>query len=93
MKKEKKSFLDRTKKCKKVLRKAIACANKGWEPDWLEYGPKYLFASVLESDKGIAISHHLDAKYQPDWMYMKTQEIAEEILANYSTEIIIVLSE
>ena len=77
-------------KAEETLRKAIAEANEGWLPDWSNYG-KSKFVITLTYDK-IDVREFKADKYLPDFMYMKSEQLAKQLVEKYKQEFITYLS-
>lgn len=70
---------------------AIAVENDGWVPDWKN--DNHLKNSIYLTSNMLEAEYHYMAKTQPSWMYMKSKEIAEKILAEHKEDLLLILSE
>lgn len=76
---------------KQRLKQAIAEANDGWTPDWDNTKvANYLFT---DGQIKISIDRHYRYKYYPNWMYIKSPNVAKQILADHKADIELILSE
>lgn len=79
-------------KAEETLRRVIAETNGGWLPDWDdEYKGKYsVFYKAYY--KKIIIEIAYKNKYQPNFMYIKSEELAEKLMKEYEEEFVTYLS-
>lgn len=77
---------------KQRLKSAIEVANKGWVPNWNCSSIKYTFFYETNNNT-LSITYYTFTKHQPNWMYMKSKEIAECILKEYKADIKLIFSE
>lgn len=77
------------------VKRAIAKANDGWEPEWGEdRNIKYSIRLESIGDSIIlVISDTRCVKNRPNWMYMKSEEIAKQILEEYKEDLELIFSE
>lgn len=72
-------------KAEETLREAIAIANEGKRFDFTDtYQEKY--SIHLTENKDLDWSWNTRAKDQPSFMYIKSEELAEELMREYATE-------
>ena len=70
-------------KAEETLRRVIAEANEGWLPDWDGWEAKY----GVTLDKGsLRESYFEKAKYFPNFMYIKSEELAKKLMKGYKAE-------
>ena len=70
-------------KAEETLRRGIAEANEGWLPDWDGWEAKY----GVTLDKGsLRESYFEKAKYFPNFMYIKSEELAKKLMKGYKAE-------
>ena len=70
-------------KAEETLRRVIAEGNEGWLPDWDGWEAKY----GITLDKGsLRESYFEKAKYFPNFMYIKSRELAEKLMKEYKAE-------
>ena len=71
-------------KAEETLRRVIAEANEGWLPDWTnEDEDKY--EVVLHMDD-LNTFRYAATKYQPNFMHIKSKELAEKLMKEYEAE-------
>ena len=80
-------------KAEETLRRVIAEANEGWLPTWDTNGwqPKYVIGMVGRS-KYIKVLTYCEDKLFPNFMYIKSKELAEKLMKEYESEFITYLS-
>ena len=79
-------------KAEETLRRVIAEANAGWLPNWGNNDSlKYiiLYRCYLG---GLAIDAYSVSKLLPNFMYIKSKELAEKLMKEYESEFITYLS-
>lgn len=77
-------------KAEGTLRRAIAINNKGWLPDWNNgRTPNYI---VVLNDMKLEVFSYNSIKYLPNFMYIKSAELAEKLKKEYEKEFITYLS-
>ena len=72
-------------KAEETLRRVIAEANEGWLPDWNTYGAKYVIGFVFKP-KYIKVLTYVEDKLFPNFMYIKSKELAEKLMKEYEAE-------
>ena len=81
------------RKAEEILREAIANANKGWTPDWLNSNEKKYFIYINSGgNTTLCISGNLWSKYFNSFMYIKSYDIAKQLMEKYEKEFITYLS-
>lgn len=75
------------------LRNAIAEANGNWTPDWNDDNTKKFYFIANKTETCINIGYSFIGKAHPEWMYIKSLNIAEDILAKHLDDIELILSE
>jgi hypothetical protein len=69
----------------------IAVLNDGWTPDWSDIQTRKYFLAKDTYD--LRIDHNLFHKLQPNWMYCKTAEIAQQLIEECSDDLMLIFSE
>ena len=77
-------------KAEETLRKAIAEANKGWLPDWNTYYESKIVITINSDILNIR-DFKVD-KYLPNFMYIKSEQLAKQLMEKYKQEFITYLS-
>ena len=73
-------------KAEETLRRAIAEANEGWLPNWSNDGPlKYKILYRCDLDR-LSIDSYSVSKLIPNFMYIKSRELAEKLMYEYEAE-------
>lgn len=72
-------------KAEETLRGVIAEANEGWLPDWGGWEAKYVIGLVGKY-KYIKVLTYCDDKVFPNFMYIKSKELAEKLMKEYEAE-------
>ena len=76
-------------KAEETLRKAIAEANEGWLPDWNTSENKFhIYISIDQ----LCVDHNYKIKRLPNFMYIKSRELAQNLIRDYEQEFITYLS-
>lgn len=75
------------------LRNAIAEANQGWKPDWNNGNLAKFYFVFDKTEEQPYVGYIFAGKTRPDWMYMESYDIAENILKQYEDDIKLILSE
>jgi len=75
------------------VKRAIAKANDGWEPDWDDIMVTNYMLTYDSDMCKFAIEPYRYMKSQPNWIYMKSEEIAEQILEEYKKDLELIFSE
>ena len=70
-------------KAEETLRRVIAEANEGWLPDWGGWEAKY---GVIIDMGSLRISYYEKTKYLPNFMYIKSEKLAEKLMKEYEVE-------
>ena len=78
-------------KAEGTLRRALAISNEGWIPAWHEYDAKFVIALVPRT-KYIKVLTYMEDKLFPNFMYIKSRELAEKLMKDYEKEFITYLS-
>jgi hypothetical protein len=77
-------------KAEETLRRVIAISNEGWVPDWNNgRTPNYV---VVLNDMKLVVFNYNSTKYLPNFMYIKSAELAEKLKKEYEKEFIAYLS-
>lgn len=74
-----------------TLRRVIAEANEGWLPDWHGKEAKYVIGFVFKP-KYIKVLSYVEDKVFPNFMYIKSRELAEKLMLQYDEEFVTYLS-
>ena len=77
-------------KAEETLRRVIAEVNEGWLPDWTNKD-EHKYVVVLHRDN-LKVFIYPATKYQPNFMYIKSEELAEKLMKEYEKEFVIYLS-
>lgn len=73
-------------KAEETLRRVIAEANEGWLPDWTNKDEhKYVVVLCIDD---LNIFKYETTKYQPNFMYIKSKELAEKLMEEYEEEFV-----
>ena len=72
-------------KAEETLRGVIAEANGGWIPDWSNYGAKYVIGFVF-TPKHIKVLTYVEDKLFPNFMCIKSKELAVKLMEEYEAE-------
>ena len=79
-------------KAEETLRRVIAEANEGWLPDWSnEDSLKYKILYRCDLDR-LSIDSYSVSKLLPNFMYIKSKELAEKLMLQYDDEFVTYLS-
>ncbi len=78
-------------KAEETLRRVIAEANAGWLPDWHGKEAKYVIGFVFKP-KYIKVLSYVEDKVFPNFMYIKSRELAEKLMLQYDEEFVTYLS-
>ena len=81
-------------KAEETLRRVIAEVNEGWLPDWGDWGncgTKYIIGFVFKP-KYIKVLTYVEDKLFPNFMYIKSKELAEKLKLQYDEEFVTYLS-
>ena len=73
-------------KAEETLRRVIAEVNEGWLPDWTNKD-EHKYVVVLYMDD-LNIFKYETTKYQPNFMYIKSKELAEKLMKEYEEEFV-----
>lgn len=77
-------------KAEETLRRVIAEANAGWLPDWVTYTDiKYI---VVLNLGGLEAFSYSGTKYLPNFIYIKSEALADKLMKEYEAEFITYLS-
>ena len=77
-------------KAEGTLQRVIAISNEGWIPDWNNFQErKYI---VVLNDMKLEVFSYNSTKYLPNFMYIKSAELAEKLKKDYEKEFITYLS-
>lgn len=76
---------------KYLVRKRIAELNDGWVPDWNEVDQKKYTITRNNADLVINTGHY--SKIQPNWMYLKSRELAKQLIKELEPELRLILEE
>ena len=71
-------------KAEETLRRVIAEANAGWLPDWTN-NAKPIYVVVLHKDE-LQVFIYGATKHLPNFMYIKSKELAEKLMKEYQGE-------
>ena len=77
-------------KAEETLRRVIAEVNGGWLPDWTN-NDEHNYVVVLYMDD-LKVFTYESTKYLPNFMYIKSIELAEKLMKEYEAEFITYLS-
>lgn len=77
-------------KAEETLRRVIAEGNAGWLPDWTN-DFEYKYVVVLYMDD-LKVLIYEATKYLPNFMYIKSEELANNLMKEYGGEFITYLS-
>ena len=77
-------------KAEETLRRVIAEGNAGWLPDWTN-NDEHNYVVVLYMDD-LKVFTYESTKYLPNFMYIKSIELAEKLMKEYEAEFITYLS-
>lgn len=77
-------------KAEETLRKAIAEANEGWLPDWNSFNESKFIVALTYGI--IYIRDFRTEKYLLNFMYIKSRELAQQLIKDYEQEFITYLS-
>ena len=78
-------------KAEETIRKAIAEANEGWVPNWDTYELKCVIGAGFKT-KYIKVLTYIEDKLFPNFMYIKSKELAETLMKEYKEEFLTYLS-
>ena len=78
-------------KAEETLRRIIAEVNEGWLPDWYGKEAKYVIGFVFKP-KYIKVLTYVEDKLFPNFMYIKSKELAEKLKLQYDEEFVTYLS-
>ena len=73
-------------KAEETSRRVIAEVNDGWLPDWTNKD-EHKYVVVLYMDD-LNIFKYETTKYQPNFMYIKSKELAEKLMKEYEEEFV-----
>lgn len=81
------------RKAEEVLREAIANANEGWNPDWLNFNEKKYFIYINSgANPALCILDNSRSKHLNSFMYIKSNKKAQKLMKKYKEEFITYLS-
>ena len=72
-------------KAEETLCKAIAEANEGWTPNWYPERYKYV-VGIVQRTGCIKVLRYSEDKLFPNFMYIKSRELAEKLINEYKVE-------
>ncbi len=72
-------------KAEETLRRVIAEGNSGWIPNWDGWETKYVIGMVGKS-KYIKVLTYCEDKLFPNFMYIKSKELAVKLMGEYEEE-------
>ena len=78
-------------KAEETLRRVIAEGNAGWLPNWHGKEAKYVIGFVFKP-KYIKVLSYVEDKVFPNFMYIKSRELAEKLMLQYDEEFVTYLS-
>ena len=78
-------------KAEETLRRVIAEANAGWLPDWTNNDDEHKYIVVLCMDDS-KVFIYVEDKLFPNFMYIKSKELAEKLMLQYDEEFVTYLS-
>ena len=78
-------------KAEETLKRVIAEANAGWLPDWHGKEAKYVIGFVFKP-KHTKVLTYIEDKLFPNFMYVKSRELAEKLILQYDEEFVTYLS-
>ena len=71
-------------KAEETLRRVIAEVNGGWLPDWVTYTDiKYIVVLTLG---GLEAFSYSGTKYLPNFIYIKSEALADKLMKEYEAE-------
>lgn len=77
-------------KAEETLRRVTAISNEGWLPDWNNF-QETKYVVVLTNTK-LEVFNYSNTKYLPNFMYIKSKELAEKLAKEYEKEFTTYLS-
>lgn len=78
-------------KAEETLKRVIAEANKGWIPDWSNHN-EFKYLVTVSCRNLLNIGTYYEIKVMPNFMYIKTQRLAEDLMSKYRNEFLTYLS-
>ena len=72
-------------KAEETLRRVIAEANAGWLPDWTNNDDEHKYIVVLCMDD-LKVFIYVEDKLFPNFMYIKSKELANNLMKEYKAE-------
>ena len=78
-------------KAEETLRRVIVEANEWWLPDWYGKEAKYVIGFAFKP-KYIKVLTYVEDKLFPNFMYIKSKELAEKLMKEYEEEFVTYLS-
>lgn len=78
-------------KAEETLRRVIAEVNAGWLPNWHGKEAKYVIGFVFKP-KHTKVLTYIEDKLFPNFMYIKSRELAEKLILQYDEEFVTYLS-
>jgi len=78
-------------KAKNKVRYRIAELNEGWAPDFTDNTTKYNI--IIENNNSLNLSTSIVVKVLPSYMYLKTRDLADQLIKEMPKELKLILSE
>lgn len=78
-------------KAEETLRRVIAEANEGWLPDWNTYEAKYVIG-FNTGFSNIKVLTYMKDKLFPNFIHIKSKELAVKLMEEYEAEFVTYLS-
>lgn len=75
------------------VKRAIAKANDGWEPDWENQKENKYLIMYSYSRNRLIVEYYTFLRPQTKWMFIKSEEIAKQILEEYKEDLELIFSE
>lgn len=79
-------------KAEETLKKAIAEANEGWLPDWNNSEEPSSYVILRYPESSLQISAAYTIKTQPNFLYIKSNSLAQQLINKYQNEFLTYLS-
>lgn len=80
-------------KAEETLKRVIAEANEGWLPDWSNSDECKSYVTLLiDKPDFLTVSKAFTTKTQHNFMYIKTQQLANTLISKYQNEFLTYLS-
>ena len=73
-------------KAEETLRRVIAEANEGWLPNWNSSDEYKFEVQLINRDARLYVDCFSSLKRHPNFMYIKSKELAEKLMKEYEAE-------